>query len=89
MCALTLPSAMKMNPTRFKGAGRNILRSRMLAEVFASGKGQRVIRECLEALNRPANSDEYSRSLVLNRFADEVNLYPHELLELLGRKPEK
>jgi hypothetical protein len=77
---------MKMNPTRFKGAGRNILRSRMMAEVFASTNGQRVIRECQETLSRPANSDEDSRALVLRRYAEEVNLYPHEMLELLGRK---
>jgi hypothetical protein len=56
-----------------------------MSEVFASNNGQRVIRECQETLNHPANCDEESRSLVLNRYADEVNLYPHELLELLER----
>jgi hypothetical protein len=57
----------------------------MMSEVFASATGQRVIRECQECLSRPANSDEESRNLVLKRFAEEVNLYPNELLELLTR----
>ena len=80
---------MKVNPTRFKGAGRSILRGRMMSDVFASPTGQRVIRECQECLSRPANSDEESRNLVLKRFADEVSLYPHELLELLARGSAK
>jgi hypothetical protein len=76
---------VKVNPSRFKGAGRSILRGHMIYEVFASSNGQRFIRECQKCLSRPVNSDEESGNLVLKRFADAVNLYPDELPELLAR----
>ena len=77
--------SMKMHPTRNKFAGRSVLRSRMMAEVYASPTGKRVLRECQEALDRPVNSDEDSRMMVIERFADEVNLFPHEFADLLKR----
>lgn len=55
----------------------------MVAEVQKSANGQRVIRECQEALNLPVNSDPLSRKLVLARFANEVDLFPDELEMLL------
>jgi hypothetical protein len=61
----------------------------MISEIVKSPTGQRVIRECQEALDLPVNSDEISRKLVLNRFADELDLYPHELEELLVRVAPK
>jgi hypothetical protein len=38
-----------------------------------------------EALNLPVNSDPVSRKLVMTRFAMELDLFPHELEELLVR----
>jgi hypothetical protein len=58
----------------------------MVAEIFASSNGQRVLRECKEALALPVNSDEQSRKLVLARFADELDILSWELEELLVRK---
>jgi hypothetical protein len=78
--------SMKLHPFRAAHVGRSILRDRMIAEIAKSPAGQRVIRECQAALDLPVNSDEISRKLVLNRFADELDLYPHELEELLARK---
>lgn len=76
---------MKLHPFRFKHAGRRVLRDRIIAETAKSSSGQRVIRECLEALDLPVNSDPDSRKFVLARFAMEVDLFPHELDELLVR----
>jgi hypothetical protein len=95
--AFSLPigtlSDMKLHPTRFHLAGRNQLRGRMMTEVFASERGQRVLRQCQETLDRPANADDYSRGLVLQRFATELDIYEHELEDLLkrlaGADPEK
>jgi len=36
-------------------------------------------------LDRPANADDYSRQLVLQRFATELDIYEHELEDLLMR----
>lgn len=80
---------MKLHPFRAAHVGRSILRDRMISEIVKSPTGQRVIRECQEALDLPVNSDEISRKLVLNRFADELDLYPHELEELLVRTMPK
>jgi hypothetical protein len=80
---------MKLHPFRAAHVGRSILRDRMISEIVKSPTGQRVIRECQEALDLPVNSDEISRKLVLNRFADELDLYPHELEELLVRTTPK
>lgn len=76
---------MKLHPTRFHLAGRGELRGRMMTEIFTSERGQRVLRECQETLDRPANADEYSRRLVLQRFATELDIYEHELEDLLKR----
>jgi hypothetical protein len=43
------------------------------------------VRECQEALDLPVNGDADSRKLVLARFAMELDLFPHELEELLVR----
>jgi hypothetical protein len=77
---------MKLHPIRFKQAGKRELRGRMMTEILASDKGKRILRECQEALDRPANTDETSRKLVLARFADELDIFPFELEDLLKRK---
>ncbi len=59
----------------------------MISEIFASSNGQRVLRECQTALDLPVNSDETSRQYVLTRYATELDIYPHELEELLQWKP--
>jgi hypothetical protein len=80
---------MKSHPFRFAQAGRHIFRERMMTEIAKSPAGQRVIRECQEALEMPVNSDELSRKLVLERFAMEVDLYSYEIEELLARGPSR
>lgn len=77
---------MKLRPFRAAHVGKHILRERMVAKIAKSPAGQRVIRECQQALNLPVNSDELSRKLVLQRFAMELDLFPDELEELLARK---
>ena len=76
---------MKLHPTRFHLAGRSELRGRMMTEIFTSERGQRVLRECQETLDRPANADEYSRRLVMQRFGTELDIFEHELEDLLKR----
>jgi hypothetical protein len=76
---------MKLHPTRFKQYTKDVLRGRMMTEVLASENGKRVLRECQEVLDRPANSDEQSRRLVLARFANELGIYASELEDLLKR----
>jgi hypothetical protein len=58
----------------------------MMSEIFSSRNGQRVLSECKAALALPVNSDEESRELVLKRFAMELDIYPHELEDLLEWK---
>ncbi len=70
---------------RFHLAGKAELRRRITAEIFKSESGRRVLQECLEALARPANSDEYSRRLVLARYADELSITCDEMEELVLR----
>jgi len=82
-------TVMKLHPFRAARVGKGILRDRITAEVAKSPAGQRVLRECQATLDLPANCDEISRKLVLNRFADELGLYPHELEELLVRTSGK
>lgn len=76
---------MKLHPTRNKFAGRSELRGRMMKEIFTSERGQQVLRECQETLDRPANADDYSRQLVVQRFATELDIYEYELEDLLKR----
>jgi hypothetical protein len=76
---------MKPHPTRFHLAGRSELRGRMMTEIFTSANGQRVLRECQETLDKPANADEYSRRLVIQRYATELDIFEHELADLLKR----
>jgi hypothetical protein len=76
---------MKLHPTRNRFAGRSELRGRMMTEIFTSERGQRVLRECQETLDRPANADDYSQQLVLERFATELDIYEYELEDLLKR----
>lgn len=76
---------MKLRPTRFHLAGRSELRGRMMTEIFTSENGQRVLRECQETLDKPVNSDEYSRRLVIQRYATELDIFEHELGDLLTR----
>jgi hypothetical protein len=76
---------VKVRPTRFAQAGKNILRDRIVAEAEVSAKGRRIVKECLAALERPANQDSVSRRLVFSRYADELDLFPHELEDLLKR----
>ena len=57
----------------------------MMTEIFTSANGQRVLRQCQETLDKPANVDEDSRRLVLQRFATELSIYEHELEDLLVR----
>lgn len=76
---------MKLHPTRFHLAGRSELRGRMMTEIFTSANGQRVLRECQETLDRAANSDEYSHRLVIQRYATELDIFEHELEDLLKR----
>jgi hypothetical protein len=76
---------MQIRPTRFHLAGKGELRDRITAEIFKSESGRRVLSECLEALERPANSDEVSRRLVMGRYADELSITWYELQELLVR----
>jgi len=56
-----------------------------MTEILASANGQRVLHECRETLDRPANSDEQSRKLVLTRFASELDIFTYELEDLLKR----
>jgi len=76
---------MKTQPFRAAQVGKHILRERMIAAIEKSSNGHRVIRECQEALELPVNSDPVSRRLVLQRFALELDLFPHELEGLLPR----
>lgn len=76
---------MNVHPTRFHLAGRRELRGRITAEVFKSESGRRVLAECVEALARPANSDEHSRRLVFARYADELSITVDEMEELALR----
>lgn len=76
---------MQVHPTRFHLAGRRELRGRITAEIFKSDSGRRVLAECVEALARPGNSDEYSRRLVLARYADELSITVDEMEELVLR----
>ena len=57
----------------------------MMTAILASSNGQRVLRECKAALDLPVNSDEESRRLVFARFADELDIFPSELEDLLKR----
>lgn len=57
----------------------------MMTEIFTSENGQRVLRECQETLDKPVNSDEYSRRLVIQRYATELDIFEHELGDLLTR----
>ena len=57
-----------------------------MTEILASLNGQRVLRQCQEALDLPVNSDEISRKLVLARFANELDILPWELEDLLKRE---
>ena len=65
----------------------------MMTEIFTSANGQRVLRECQETLDKPANGDEYSRRLVMQRYATELDIFEYELGDLLKRladvEPEK
>jgi hypothetical protein len=76
---------MKTRPARNHLAGKRELRDRITAGIFKSESGRRVLKECLEALERPANSDEYSRRLVIARYASELSILEYELEELLVR----
>jgi hypothetical protein len=76
---------VKLRPTRFKQYTKSELRGRMMTEILASENGQRILRECKETLDRPANSDEQSRKLVLTRFACELDIFTYELEDLLKR----
>ncbi len=80
---------MKLHPFRASRPGKGILRDRITAEIAKSLAGQRVLRECQPALDLPASCDEISPKLVLNRFGDELDLYPHELEELVVRTSGK
>ena len=77
--------AMKIRPFRHKLAGKHILREQMVAKIAKSPAGMRVVRECQTALALPVNSDVISRRLVVGRYADELDLFPHEMEELLER----
>lgn len=77
--------AMKLHPTRLKQYTRYELRGRKIAEIWSSENGRRVLRQCQEALGRPANADGPSRHLVLQRFAAELDIFDHELEDLLKR----
>ena len=57
----------------------------MMTAILNSANGQRVIRECQQALDRPVNSDEISRRFVIRRYAYELDIYDYELEYLLGR----
>jgi hypothetical protein len=57
----------------------------MMTEIFTSANGQRVLRECQEALDKPANADEHSRRLVIQRYAAELDIFEYELADLLKR----
>jgi hypothetical protein len=76
---------MKLHPTRFKQYTKGELRGRMMTEIIASPRGKRVLCECQEALDRPANGDEGSRKLVLTRYASELDIFTWELEDLLNR----
>jgi hypothetical protein len=80
---------MKVNPYRFAQAGKDALRGRMMTAILASENGKRALRECQETLDRPANSDEESRKLVLTRFAIELDIFTYELEDLLRRVEER
>ena len=77
--------AMKLHPMRLKQYTRYELRGRKLTEILSSENGNRVLRQCQEALDRPANADGYSRHLVLLRFATELDIFYYELEDLLKR----
>jgi hypothetical protein len=77
---------VKLHPTRFKQASKSELRGRMMTEILASENGKRVLRECQETLDRPANIDETSCKLVLARFVNELDIFPLELEDLQKRK---
>lgn len=76
---------MKVHPTRFKQFTKDELRGRMMTEIFSSGNDQRVLRECQETLDHPANSDKQSRQMVLKRYATELDIFDYELEDLLMR----
>jgi len=56
-----------------------------MAEILSSENGKRVLRQCQEMLVKPANADGYSRHLVLQRFATELDVFDYELEDLLKR----
>lgn len=76
---------MKVHPCRFAQAGKHVLRERICAAIYKSSYGQRVLRECRETLDRPANADEHSRRLVIQRYAMELDILPDEIEDLLKR----
>jgi hypothetical protein len=76
---------MKLHPTRLKQYIRYELRGRKMAEILSSENGKRVLRQCQEMLVKPANADGYSRHLVLQRFATELDVFDYELEDLLKR----
>ena len=77
--------AMKLHPTRLKQYIRYELRGQKMAEILSSENGKRVLRQCQEMLVKPANADGYSRHLVLQRFATELDVFDYELEDLLKR----
>jgi hypothetical protein len=55
----------------------------MMTEILATRR--RTLQECHETLDRPANADEDSRKLILQRYASELDIFTHELEDLLAR----
>ena len=83
---------MKTHPFRGAQVGRNILRDRIVSAAEKSPNGQRVVAKCQATLDRPPNQDWLSRRIVIARYADELDLFPHEMESLLSRaipKPPK
>ena len=76
---------MKLHPIRLKQYTKYELRGRKVTEILSSENGKRVPRQCQETLARPANADGYSRHLVLQRFATELDIFDYELEDLLKR----
>lgn len=76
---------MKIRPFRHAGAGRHILRERILTQVSKSPAGIRVVKECQAALAVPVNVDDISRKLIFGRYAAELDIYPNEMEELVAR----
>jgi hypothetical protein len=76
---------MKTHPARNNLATKSEFRDRITAAIFNSPSGRRVLEKCLEDLDKPVNSDEESRRLVLARYANELDILRYELEELLVR----